>query len=69
MKTKELLEAPIQSLPPEAKQQIAADFKKISELAQIAANAVTSSDRRTYLAAVEELSYQVQKLKPQMLQQ
>ena len=69
MKMEDLLEAPLQELPVEAKKQIAIDFEKVSNLAKIAANAVMSSDRKAYLNAVEELTYQIQKLKPQMMQQ
>ena len=68
MKVEDLLEAPLQELPPEAKQQIAMDFEKVSDLATAAAKAVMSSDRRGYLLAVEELTYQIQKLRPQMSQ-
>ena len=68
MKMEDLLEAPLQELPVEAKKQIAIDFEKVSNLAKIAANAVMSSDRKAYLNAVEELTYQIQKLKPQMMQ-
>lgn len=68
MKVEDLLEAPLQELPPEAKKQIALDFEKVSDLATTAARAVMSSDRRAYLLAVEELTYQIQKLKPQMAQ-
>jgi hypothetical protein len=68
MKLENLLEAPIQDLPIEAKEQIAIDFEKVSNLAREAAKAVMSSDRRSYLLAVEELTYQIQKLKPQMMQ-
>lgn len=69
MKVEDLLEAPIHDLPPEAKEQIATDFEKVSHLAKQAANALKSSDRRTYLIAVEELGYQMQKLRAQMAQQ
>ena len=68
MKTKELLEAPIASLPKDAQSLIAKDMENIAAMAMRIANEIHGGDKRSYLKDLDELDYLYKRLRNQIFQ-